>query len=127
MRRDFIFAFVLTVGILLTTGCGTTSFKNARDIAREKACAANMRVIGCAIELYNMDNKVFITELKPEMIETNGSLLQQKCLRHPIRKPEHKCSYCSRGNLGDPKDEKAEIFCTFHGSVQEIDNKLRKK
>lgn len=107
----------MVVGLVVANGCG--SAKEKAEEARTLACKANMRVLQGSIEMYNMDNVKMIDALTPEHLGETGLLVKKNYLRKPLKKPDPKCEYKSRGDLSD----KGEIYCVFHGSVAEINKK----
>ncbi|MDD3148477.1 MAG: hypothetical protein PHD82_14385, partial [Candidatus Riflebacteria bacterium] len=89
------------------------NFKIAREQARTKACFANQRVILGAVEMYNMDNQVMLTELKDADTRNGGLLVSKGYLKTGVISPEPDCSYHSIGDLSGT----GLITCTRHGSV----------
>ena len=85
-------------------------FKTRKYSTRIKACYSNLRVIQGAIEMYNMDNSIFITEYNKE---SEKKLLEGKYLKEKPVKPETSCSYTSKDDLS--KD--GVLFCEYHGSL----------
>ena len=84
-----------------------------RPSAREKACFSNIRVIHCAVEMYNMDFEDMIKHIEPDTINT---LIKGKYLKSEPSKPETTCEYKSIGDL--TKDGK--IFCKYHGDIEHL-------
>ncbi|MBF0405848.1 MAG: VWA domain-containing protein [Candidatus Riflebacteria bacterium] len=88
------------------------NFRKSREQARGKACYANMRVLLGAVEMYNMDNPVFITKIDEEAMKN----LSCGYLKGPLNKPENKCGYYSAGDLTKPE---GRIACALHGTVED--------
>lgn len=84
------------------------NFKKARETARAKACYSNMRVLLGAVEMYNLDNAVMMTELDMQKLVDGGYM---RCIP---TKPDPNCSYYSEGNLTID----GKIKCKLHGSIQ---------
>ena len=80
-----------------------------RDAAYHKACFSNQRVILGAIEMYNMDHDVMMTECN----EYNLHLLcDEGYLKQMPTKPREQCEYLSNSDL----TATGVIYCKYHGS-----------
>ena len=77
----------------------------------KKACLANIRTLFGAIEMYNMDSKVPVTEVNPE---TMGLLQKGMYLKAEPVCPA-KGTYSSSGDL----TKNGKITCSAHGSLPE--------
>lgn len=87
-----------------------SNFAAARNMARSKACSANMRVLLGAAEMYNMDNPVGMSsKLDVE------KLVQGKYLKSAPTCPEGG-SYSVVGDLTGTGD----IQCSIHGTVKDL-------
>ena len=100
----------IIITILFFMGIPNHFFSSNRIWARQKACYSNLRVIQGAIEMYNMDNSIFITEYNEE---SEKKLIEGKYLKEKPYKPEYSCSYGSKDDLS--KD--GVLFCEYHGAV----------
>ena len=82
-----------------------------REFSRVKACYSNIRVILGAIEMYNMDHDVMMTECN----EYNLHLLcDEGYLKQMPTKPTEKCEYLSDSDLTST----GVIYCKYHGSIE---------
>ena len=97
----------ILVNSLLTLA--TTDFKKEREAAISKSCYANRRVLLGAVEMYNLDNSVMMTQLDIQ------KLVEGKYLYSEPHKPETGCSYYSEGDL----TQDGKIKCKLHGDVPE--------
>ena len=88
----------------------------SREQARPKACAANMRVLAGAIEMYNMDHSAPMRDVNPT---TLAELVKASYLKCPLTPPSPGCSYSGR-NLDKTTDMTQEIRCAEHGTVAEL-------
>ena len=96
-------------GIGMLAAAAIPNFKAARGSARQKACFSNIRVLQGAVEMYNMDNSVMMTDLD---IPT---LVKEKYLKSAPKGPEPECEYYSTGDL--TKD--GVVGCKMHGTLPE--------
>ena len=82
-----------------------------------KACASNIRVLQCAIEMYNMDNKEMIRDIddNTQEILIKGHYLKGK----PLECPGYTSERGKYQNLGD-LTENGILFCDYHGSTEGI-------
>jgi uncharacterized protein YegL/competence protein ComGC len=95
-------------GFIPFAALAVPNFKKAREQARPKACASNMRVLMGAVEMYNMDNGVMMRVLDQELLREGGYL---KAL---VQCPEQVGTY---GSVGDLSDENGRVACTIHGVI----------
>jgi Ca-activated chloride channel family protein len=99
-------------GFLPLGALAVPNFRKARQQSRQKACLANQRVLMGAIEMYNMDHDVMITEMNDHVID---DLVQGKYLKSPIVPAEQSCCFGSTG----PLDGDGVIICAEHGTVED--------
>ena len=102
-------AMFIVGGIGVIAAAAIPNFKRARDLAREKACFSNMRILEAAIEMYNMDNEDNM--MKTLEIE---KLLKGKYLIEVPHGPEPDCEYYSVGDMSVD----GEIACKRHGKIR---------
>lgn len=95
-------------GFIPFAALAVPNFKKAREQARPKACASNMRVLMGAVEMYNMDNGVMMRVLDQELLREGGYL------RALVQCPEQVGTY---GSVGDLSDENGRVACTIHGVI----------
>ena len=81
--------------------------QKAKKHAKADACYANIKILLAAVEMYNMDNSVKMTELDIQ------KLVDGKYLKNEPSKPELGCSYFSEGDI--TKD--GLIKCRIHGNL----------
>ena len=119
-----IFLLFSLVTCFLISGCG-----NNKEVEKNKAraCAATMRVMLGAVEMYNMDNKTMMRELN----ESNYNILVSK----GYIKKDFKCTcpltnkfqYSSTCDLVDStSDILTSIKCENHGTIKDIDTFVKK-
>ncbi|HNW34108.1 MAG TPA: prepilin-type N-terminal cleavage/methylation domain-containing protein, partial [Candidatus Ozemobacteraceae bacterium] len=99
---------IVIMVISILAAMAVPNFRKAREQARDKACYANQRVLLGAVEMYNMDNNVLMTNLNIPL------LVKGKYLKGGISKPEVNCSYTNSGDL----TSQGKIYCTLHGPVE---------
>ena len=88
--------------------------KKSRAFPRQKACFSNLKVIGKAIEMYNNDNAIKITELNDSTFEL---LIKSKYLKQKPQPPElTRCFYSSEGDI----TKSGYIYCKYHGDLKGI-------
>ncbi|NLF95254.1 MAG: hypothetical protein GX569_00860 [Candidatus Riflebacteria bacterium] len=75
----------------------------------EKSCAANMRVMTAATEMYNMDNQTAMSELNV------NELVKGQYLKEPMKCPNGG-TYSSRGDLA----KEGEIVCSIHNTINDL-------
>ncbi|NLI75807.1 MAG: sel1 repeat family protein [Candidatus Riflebacteria bacterium] len=85
-----------------------------RDECYAKACAANRRVIMCAVELYNLDHPEMLKSITDADVGPAGPLMRAGSLKTPIQRPTPGCVYSSEGDLTSVTD--CRIRCAVHGS-----------
>ena len=99
----------LIIGAIgVVSSIAATHFKKARESARTKACYANIRVLHGALEMYNMDHSVMMTELDIQ------KLVDGKYLKNEPSKPDPGCSYYSEGDM----TRDGMIKCRLHGDPE---------
>ncbi|PKL43740.1 MAG: hypothetical protein CVV41_08195 [Candidatus Riflebacteria bacterium HGW-Riflebacteria-1] len=121
--RAGILVFVCLLGVSFASGCCNASQK--RDEAYARACAANMRVMTGAIELYNMDHSEMLKDVDFSMFQDGGLMMKSGVLKQPIQLPTDKCSYSFTGNFAEV--DAGVISCAAHGTIKEIDDKYPRK
>ncbi|MBR4328339.1 MAG: hypothetical protein IKP71_00625 [Candidatus Riflebacteria bacterium] len=88
--------------------------KKSRAFPRQKACFSNLKIIAKAVEIYNMDNAVKITELNDSTLEL---LINSKYLKQKPQPPElTRCFYSSEGDI----TKSGYIYCKYHGDLKGI-------
>ena len=122
MKR-FVIGLVCLLSIVFTAGCADSAAKK-RDEAYAKACAANMRVMNGAIEMYNMDNTPMLKDVSEDMVLEGGVIVKSGLLKQPIQKPTEKCKYIFTGDFSQV--DVGVISCEAHGTVDEIVKKYAK-
>jgi hypothetical protein len=81
-------------------------------VDKEKVCFVDQKVISGAVEMYNMDHSIPMTDFKDEFISTKkGLLVAEGYLKNPVTKAHSKCRYLSYGDL--TKD--GVLYCSYHG------------
>ncbi len=88
----------------------------SREQARGKACAANMRVIAGAIEMYNMDHEVPLRELNA--VTLKGLVRDSYLKTHPTP-PDIGCMYEGR-DLDRVSNLVSAIRCPVHGTAADV-------
>ncbi len=102
---------IAIIGIL--AAIAIPNFRKARQQARQKACFANIRVLQGAVEMYNMDTNVMISDAFSDT--EIGVLVSKKYLKAEPVKPETNCAYTNSGNLA----AEGVVQCSgVHGSVE---------
>ncbi len=141
---------VMGVGILVVIVVTALSYVpvfgitfGSRLNAREKACYANMRVLLGALEMYNMDNSVFLEEMNPKVmmkLHTDGYLKvpihgcpgdQTPRFNHPFLQERLRILSANLGAShlayrqipggfygGTDLASAGVIFCTMHGTIE---------
>lgn len=94
-------------GFLPFAALAVPNFRKAREQARGKACASNIRVLLGAIEMYNMDHAELMTVIDQD------ALVQKSYLKAAVQCPESGGRY---GTIGDVSKD-GIIVCSFHGTV----------
>ena len=104
----FIFLYIV---INVITSLPEKKFDHSRS--REKACFSNIRVISGAVEMYNMDHSVMMTNLDI------NALVQERYLKSAVTGPEKECEYLTEGDL----TEDGYIYCKLHGDIGKLKEK----
>jgi hypothetical protein len=98
-------------------------FRITYSTARGKACFANQRVIAGAVEMYNMDEKEAIRELRPiDVTDSAAALVKKQYLKSVVTPPDINCSYHNYGDLS----ANGIVFCSQHGTLPEFRQALLK-
>lgn len=121
--RLMIAVFACLLCVFFINGCCDVAKK--RDAAYARACAANMRVMTGAIEMYNMDHSEMLKEPDFSMFSEGGVMLETGLLKQPIQLPTDKCSYSFTGDFSDI--DSGVISCSVHGTIEEIDKKYPRR
>lgn len=82
-----------------------------------KLCYSNIRELQFAVEDYNYNNQVKMTELDTE------KLFEDEYIRFIPKTRNPNCKYISKGDLTD----NGEICCEYHGSMPEITENYEKE
>ena len=106
--QALILTCITTFIVILAYNPGKTS----RAVPRQKACFSNLRIIAGAVEEYNMDNDIKITELNDSTFKIllNTNYLKSK----PIPPEQTKCFYTSEGDIS----KSGYIYCKYHGDLE---------
>lgn len=108
--RLAVYAFAILTIVTIFTPTGRR--RGNSELAREKACYANMRVLLGAIEMYNMDQSVSITIITPDDL---NRLVHDGYLKGELSPPTPECSYSS---TGDMTGRDGRVTCAVHGTVE---------
>ena len=76
-------------------------------------CAANMRVIKAAIEMYNIDHRDQIDSFQHTITRDDSVLFKGGYLHAPIVCPDPLCEYSGSNMAGE-----GNIVCTLHGPLE---------
>ncbi len=109
-----IFVGLVIAGIILAIFIPMTGRSGARVRARSKACAANMRVLQGAIEMYNMDHEKMLSQFEESTLDllVSGKYLKSR----PICPGSPSGVYRSAGDL----TKEGVISCSVHGTVENL-------
>ncbi len=94
-------------GVGFVSSVAINYFGRAKNIAREKSCSANIRVLTGAVEMYNMDHSTMMTTLDMQ------TLVKEKYLKGVVEGVEPGCEYYSIGDL----TQDGVIACKKHGKI----------
>lgn len=93
------------------------NFKKAREQARGKSCAANMRVIQGAVEMYNMDHEEMMKNLDFSLLTGNAGYLKSTPM-------------CPSNGFYSETDDlsiSGTICCTIHNTADDLANDVNGK
>lgn len=114
--------FLVVIGLALLVGIAVVvvpGFRAAEEQPRDKACAANIRVLKGAIEMFNMDIASGTIDSLADCgdpFSPSCLLLKEGCLKVQMSRPEPACEY-----VGTGLSKGGEIRCRNHGSLAEIE------
>ncbi len=85
----------------------------SRRYDSSKSCFSNIRVLLGALEMYNMDHDIMISEMNETVMDI---LFREKYLKQiPVGPVPRRCKYYNHGDLTDT----GVIYCEYHGSIPE--------
>ncbi|MFC1742749.1 type IV pilin protein [Candidatus Riflebacteria bacterium] len=99
---------MLVAGVGILAAIAIPNFRKARGQAKMKSCAANMRVLMGAVEMFNMDNKPMMKSLDIARLQ------EEKYIRS---RPT-----CSDGGVysGEGLDGEGTVKCSVHGTINSL-------
>ncbi|MGM0599035.1 MAG: hypothetical protein ACQETH_04375 [Candidatus Rifleibacteriota bacterium] len=89
-----------------------------------KICFNSQKILVEAVKMYNQEHRIKLRSISDEMVKKGFTPLIPEYLRHPFPRGNKECCYKSLGDI----TSKAGLFiyCTYHGSVQNLDEFLKK-
>ena len=123
-KSVLLFVVFSLVTCFFIAGCCSN---NDAEKNKAKACAATMRVLLGAVEMYNMDN---MTTMMRKLNDSNFKILVSK----GYIKNDFKCEcpetdkfqYSSTCDLVDAVDILTALKCENHGTIKDIEEFLKK-
>ncbi len=116
MSRGSSLSFLLLISILLMQPETATATRRTTPAGLAKACAANMRVLLGAVEMYNMDKPVKLDMVDEKVI---ARLVRESYLKMPLSRPDPGCSYSGRDLVRSTNPDEC-IRCVVHGTVADV-------
>lgn len=89
-----------------------------------KVCFNSQRILAEAMQMYNLEHRIKLRRIGDEMLSKGVTPLIPEYLRYPFPRGNEECCYKSLGDLTG--EEGLFIYCTYHGSVQNFDEFLKK-
>lgn len=114
----------VTMGFLLVVLFLMVSWMPPPEASSEVACAANMRVISGALELYEERQRMKAVPWQDlgDPASSSCRLIVAGCLKQPVRKPLPDCSYNISREPGG-----AMVSCVIHGDIRHCEEERARK
>ena len=122
-KSILLFVLFSLITCSFISGCGNS--KEAEK-SRAKACAATMRVLLAAVEMYNMDNQTMMRELNEsnyKILLSKGYIKRDFTCECPVTK---KFQYSSTCDLVETTDFLTALKCENHGTIKDIEAFVKK-